>query len=145
VTAVDLSKDHKPELPEERKRISQAGGLVKKADEDVCGRVYAKDQEFPGLAMSRSMGDFCVKPYGVIATPEIATWKLEPKQDLFILVCSDGVWEFLTSQQAVNFVYKFPREQAQKAADALAVEARKLWMVSGAGVVDDITVVLNWL
>ena len=48
--AVDLSKDHKPELPEDRQRIMKAGGQV------VDGRVNGS------LALSRAFGDFDFKP-----------------------------------------------------------------------------------
>lgn len=57
-------------------------------------RVYSKKGEWPGLAMSRSIGDEVAKKLGVIAEPEISQVKLTHK-DKFILIASDGVWEFL--------------------------------------------------
>ena len=48
--AVDLSYDHKPDLPGERSRIIKAGGEV------MDGRVNGM------LALSRAMGDFDYKP-----------------------------------------------------------------------------------
>ena len=48
--AVELSKDHKPDLPSERSRILKSGGTV----ED--GRVNG------ALALSRAIGDFDFKP-----------------------------------------------------------------------------------
>ena len=48
--AVELSKDHKPEVPEEKNRISKAGGEV------LDGR------ENGMLALSRAIGDFDYKP-----------------------------------------------------------------------------------
>jgi len=49
-SAIDLSKDHKPNLPEERTRIMKAGGQV--VDNRVNGCI----------ALSRAMGDFDYKP-----------------------------------------------------------------------------------
>ena len=143
VIAFDLSRDHKADLPQEQKRIALAGGSIRRTDGDTCSRVYVQDEDYPGLAMSRSVGDLCVAEYGVSHAPEVRVEKFNGSIDLFVLVCSDGVWEFLSSQQAVDEILKFPGEP-QKAADALAMESRKLWINSGAGVVDDITVIVNW-
>ena len=60
--AVELTFDQKPELPEEQKRIEAAGGIVEPILDPYEGpvgpcRVWVKRQAFPGLAMSRSLGD----------------------------------------------------------------------------------------
>lgn len=47
--------------------------------------------------MSRSFGDNISKTVGVNAQPEIVRMKLD-KRDKFILLASDGVWEFITNQ-----------------------------------------------
>ena len=57
-----LSRDHKPSEPDEMNRILKSGGRVE-AFRDNYGnfigpeRVWNKQGEGPGLAMSRSFGD----------------------------------------------------------------------------------------
>ncbi|EER01762.1 protein phosphatase 2C, putative [Perkinsus marinus ATCC 50983] len=69
--AVDLTSDHKPDLPLERARIIARGGAVHKRPHDVSHRVYVQGKPYPGLAMSRALGDL-VGYYdaGVSAEPE---------------------------------------------------------------------------
>ena len=60
--AAQLSIDYKPELLEEQKRILMSGGVVEKMKNEFGQgvgpfRVWARGKEFPGLAMSRSIGD----------------------------------------------------------------------------------------
>jgi serine/threonine protein phosphatase PrpC len=52
----------------------------------------------PGLAMSRSLGDGLAHSCGVISDPEIIEFEVHP-DDKFIVVASDGVWEFLSNEQ----------------------------------------------
>jgi serine/threonine protein phosphatase PrpC len=47
--------------------------------------------------MSRSFGDNVSKAVGVTCDPEVMRMKLD-RRDRFVLVASDGVWEFITNQ-----------------------------------------------
>ena len=53
--------------------------------------------DLQGLALSRSFGDNISKSIGVSSEPEIIKMKLD-KRDKFILLASDGVWEFVSNQ-----------------------------------------------
>ena len=64
-----LSIDYKPELLDEQKRILMSGGVVEKMKNEFGQgvgpfRVWARGKEFPGLAMSRSIGDLNSKNIG---------------------------------------------------------------------------------
>ena len=99
LNAIELSRDHKPDDPEEKKRIEDWGGFVKPSPEPgLSARVYL-DQKFTmiGLAMARSIGDYAVKAVGVIPTPEIIKYEFQ-NEDKFSILASDGVWEFISSQ-----------------------------------------------
>lgn len=57
-----LSNDHKPSLPEEMGRIRKSGGRIetfKGMNGENLGpeRVWLMNEDTPGLAMSRSIGD----------------------------------------------------------------------------------------
>ena len=106
---VDLSEDQKPDTPDEMKRIKKRGGFVSPPEEEWGGpaRVWLDaNMTLPGLAMARSIGDHLVKPIGVIAQPEVKTRVLTP-EDKFIVMASDGVWEFIESKPAITIVNEF--------------------------------------
>jgi serine/threonine protein phosphatase PrpC len=146
-TGQKLTTDHKPNLPEERKRIEKAGGRVV-FDGYANHRVYAKNGRYPGLNMSRCLGDLMGHAdAGCSCEPEVSTRTLV-KEDEILLVCSDGVWEFISEQEAVDMVanHKKAGVAAMQAAEHLAKEAWDRWIQEeGGAVVDDITVVLVYL
>lgn len=79
---VQLSNDHKPEIQSEKTRILKAGGKVHPMH-DFHGknvgppRVWLKNIQAPGLAMSRSFGDSLAHTVGVSNEPEILKFDLE--------------------------------------------------------------------
>ena len=89
-----LTKDHKPNWPEERVRIEALGGKIY--------RDYGDDWRIGDLSVSRAFGDINAEPY-VTYKPEIFKYKLT-KDDKFIIIACDGLWDVLTNQEAVNFV-----------------------------------------
>lgn len=140
-----LTRDHKPNLPDERQRIERVGGVVK-WDGYANYRVYTRTQTVPGLNMSRCIGDLIGhNDCGLSAEPEISIVDLGPL-DHVLLLCSDGVWEFTTPQEAVDIVGEFQASSAEAAANALAKHAWERWLQEEQGsVVDDITVILVYL
>lgn len=71
---LELSKDHKPDNPLERERIEKSGGFVDNyhsAGGECYGpyRVWLKGAQYPGLAMSRSLGDEVAASVGVSQIP----------------------------------------------------------------------------
>jgi protein phosphatase 1L len=88
---VDLTLDHKPDLPEELARIEGLGGRVISLD---MPRVQGM------LAMSRALGDVSLKPF-VTPEPRIAEGILGRSDDLAV-IASDGLWDALTSEEAIK-------------------------------------------
>lgn len=70
--------------------------------------------------MSRSFGDNVSKPIGVNCEPEIISMRLD-KRDKFVLVASDGVWEFITNQEVLQLIVPYYKDgKLEDACDALS-------------------------
>jgi len=114
--ALEMTPDHKPEIPAERARINKTGiGEVRLRPNDIPHRVFKKGFQLPGLAMSRSLGDLVAQECGVSHVPEI---RIEPVTDQhqLMLMCSDGVWEFLSNEEALGIVQNHVNDFIKKAA-----------------------------
>lgn len=84
-------------LAEEAERIKQSSGRIfALKGEPSVQRVWLPYHDSPGLAMARAFGDFQLKDYGIIATPEITHHHLTCK-DKFIILATDGVWTYTVS------------------------------------------------
>jgi serine/threonine protein phosphatase PrpC len=144
--AVPLSIDYKPELPEESNRIMMAGGVVEQMKDDFGQpvgpyRVWARGKDYPGLAMSRSIGDLKGKTLGVIPDPGILEYDLN-KSTKFVLACSDGVWEFLNNDTVRDIGKSFYMENNASAYCHELIEQSLLEWTKNDIIVDDITAVV---
>ena len=145
-----LSYDCKPELPNEKRRIYECGGEVDKAyysdDEKVDDsitpfRVFAKGEDYPGLAMSRSIGDMDAKKVGVIPNPQFVEYTID-YYSKYLLICSDGIWEFMSNEEAMKISNKFYlRNDPNGLCHELYQSSVKLWDNRDI-LIDDITIVV---
>jgi serine/threonine protein phosphatase PrpC len=91
--AKQLSIDHKPNVPDEKKRIESLGGKI----------VFdGNDWRIKSLSLSRAFGDLDCTPY-VTHVPDIFKYKIN-SDDKFIIIACDGLWDVLNNQVAVDYV-----------------------------------------
>ena len=88
-----LTKDHKPDWPDEKKRIVSLGGKIEFDNFDwrICS-----------LSVSRAFGDISAEPY-VTCMPDIYKYKLTNDDQFFVLAC-DGLWDVMTGSDVVNYI-----------------------------------------
>ena len=121
--AVRLSEDHKPNRKDETARIIEAGGSVL----DVGGSwrctkgagvgitKFRMEENQLLLATSRAMGDRELKEADVvICQPEITVENIG-RDDFFVVLGSDGIWDVLSDQEAVDIAMKHWGEPAAMA------------------------------
>ena len=78
--------------------------------------------------MTRSFGDQVAHLVGVIAEPEITEYEFK-EEDKFFLVASDGVWEFITSNECVNIIKDYYlKNDMSGCCEYLYQESKKRWM-----------------
>ena len=145
--SINLSRDHKPTEEDEARRIFKKGGRIKPFVDEETGeevgpqRVWVKDDEVPGLAMTRSFGDRVATIAGTICVPEIKEYIFN-EGDKFLILASDGVWEFINSEECINIIGKFYlNNNIEGCCEYLYNESRKRW-IKEEEVVDDITMLL---
>ncbi|XP_008788784.1 probable protein phosphatase 2C 27 [Phoenix dactylifera] len=96
--AIEMSKDHRPCCIKERKRIESLGGFVDDG--------YLNGQ----LGVTRALGDWHIEGMKessqaggpLSAEPELKMITLT-KEDEFLIIGSDGIWDVFSNQNAVDF------------------------------------------
>ncbi|KAK9800175.1 hypothetical protein WJX73_003721 [Symbiochloris irregularis] len=141
--AIPLTRDHKPTVKDEKARILAENGRVERLVDEMGQpigpfRVWLQRAWVPGLAMSRALGDALAHKVGVTSVPELCITELTP-DDAFIILASDGVWEFIGNQEAVDIIGS--SKSVEEGCRSLVDEAHHRWLVEEEGVVDDITAV----
>lgn len=114
-TSQNLTRDHKPTERDEAERIKRSNGRVEPSKDrngNFIGpqRVWLKNDNIPGLGMTRSFGDRIGVECGIIAKPEIMEWALAI-EDKFIIIASDGVWEVMDSEEVFPFILVYQHRQ----------------------------------
>lgn len=141
------TKDHKPSVEAEERRVEAAGGEVRRVEHDegfIEERIYVRDQIYPGICMTRSLGDTIVKDCGVIAEPEVVEWSLDKLQGALLLAASDGIWEFMSTHEAAELIMTALAQGSsmEAALCGLCEKAKELWRENEGDYCDDITAVL---
>ncbi|XP_053563325.1 protein phosphatase 1D [Bombina bombina] len=120
VRAVEVTQDHKPELPRERERIEGLGGSV--INKSGVNRVVWKRprlthngpvrrstviDQIPFLAVARALGDlwsydFYSGEFVVSPEPDTSVHIIDPQKHKYIILGSDGLWNMVSAQDAIS-------------------------------------------
>lgn len=158
LVAVNLSNDQTPFRSDECARVKLCGARVltldqieglkspnvqcwggeENEDDGDPPRVWIANGMYPGTAFTRSIGDKRAEEIGVIAVPEVLVMELTSEHPFFVLA-SDGVFEFLSSQQVIDMVAE--HTDPCNACAAIVAESYRLWLQHETRT-DDITIIV---
>ncbi|XP_069471176.1 protein phosphatase 1D [Ambystoma mexicanum] len=120
IRAVEVTQDHKPELPKEKERIEGLGGSV--INKSGVNRVVWKRprlthsgpvrrstviDQIPFLAVARALGDFWSYDFYsgefvVSPEPDTSVHTIDSNKHKYIIIGSDGLWNMIPPQDAVS-------------------------------------------
>ena len=144
-TCQQLSRDHKPIEKDEAQRILDYDGEIEKIEDDDGNwtgplRVWVKESDGPGLAMTRSFGDEVGASVGVISTPEVEEYTIK-EEDKAIIIASDGLWEYMSNKEVTDIIKKLiSKKDPNIIVNELYKESVKNWRLKDQGI-DDITII----
>ena len=144
-TIIELSSDQKPDNPSEKERIESKGGEIRQYIEnnEPIGpmRVFKKNENYPGIAMARSIGDKLADLIGVISEPEIKEFDIDINCK-YIICGSDGIFEFLTNEKIAHIINKYYKKNDPKeCCDVIIKKSVELWNKYDT-VVDDHSIII---
>ena len=127
--------------------ISQCNDLYDDGKEGGPFRVWMKGCDYPGIAMSRSIGDKIAHSIGVINEPEIMEF-ISDELAKVIVLGSDGVFQFLNNKEICDIIF----EKKEKNVDnneyickRIINLARNKFIENEDYVIDDITISLVFI
>jgi hypothetical protein len=106
-------------------------------------RLYQKGKRTPGLRITRSLGvDIWQQTLGVSWVGEVVRKELR-EQDQFLIIASDGLWEFMSNQEVCDRVAGF--DDPLVAGKNILAHAYSLWLQFEEGATDDITMIVAYI
>ena len=142
-TIKELNISHTPCVKEERLRIENHGGVIDRIDWLKVGplRVWFKGKKYPGLTITRSLGDFEAIPLGIIHIPDINKYDIDEERIKILVLATNGICEFLTNDKIMDITWQFYESKDAKAACEKIIEtADKIWNIKNPHNIPDLTV-----
>ena len=138
----ELNIIHTPCIKEERLRVEEHGGVIDRIDWLKVGplRVWFKGKKYPGLTITRSLGDFEAIPLGIIPVPDIKEYDIDEEKIKILVMATNGVWEFLTNDKIMDITWQFSEsEDAQGATEKIIETAGKIWRIKNPNNIPDLS------
>jgi len=144
---MELTKDHTCFEPLELERVLRSGARVQQDGSSLDGplRIYKGSLPYPGIVVTRTLGDDAARRLGVTPQPEVHIYPLHPACDMFFILATDGVWDGLTNLQVCQIVARTLDKPTQRASEELtraSLEALEKERVDDN--TTNIVVVLRW-
>ena len=142
------AKEHTASNKRELLRIYKNKGEVKTGftlSGDRKPRVYVRGRTFPGLSVTRSLGDLLAHHIGVTSEPSVRIITMSPQQsELFLAIGTDGIWDNISPEDLVEEVKEYGMKELGEGSERVSAKIRDLCMLEKTPL-DDITLIISHL
>lgn len=139
-----LTQDHTVERSDERARVMSAGAHFrpsKTGPHEIC----APGEHWPGIPVTRCLGNLVAHKYGVIHVPEVTDVGLDETDNEadFAVIATDGIWGVIKDSEALFVLRESYEENLIYGIDQVVARARNRWdQKELKKVVDDMTMLV---
>jgi len=151
-SVVEMSQDHKPDLPSERKRIEAAYHDVVVITDVYQGKRIKIARVDGMLAVARAIGDGMMKDdmddpekLAVTCVPEVRNLVLDKAKHLYLVIACDGIWDVYSNQEVAQIVVGELGTERKRPIDSAELDRVAQLIVEGAihkGSMDNCTAVV---
>ena len=80
---------------------------------------------YPGLSISRSLGDILAHHIGVTSEPNIKIHDIDPS-DRYLAMGTDGIWDILGSDEVIEIINDYGMREAGTSTDFICSKVRDM-------------------
>ena len=136
----ELNIIHTLDNIEEKNRILSNGAEIKRLNVGPL-RIWYKNKKYPGLSITRSLGDFESDSLGVLSTPDVKEYDLNEENVKILIFGTDGVWKFLTNEKIMDIILPYyEQNDVEGGTQKIKEIAYNLWSTKNPKGIADITV-----
>ena len=139
---------HTPSNATEIHRVYQHRGEVKTGmtlSGDKKPRIYVRGRTYPGLSISRSLGDLLGHHIGVTSEPSVRIIYLSQNQsERYIALGTDGIWDNMGPEDVIEHVNEHGMKEMGIGSEYVCNKARDL-CVADKMPLDDTTLIISYL
>lgn len=102
-----LTQDHNCENEIEKNRVIAAGARVEQllfeGKHDGPFRLFKGSLPYPGITVTRSLGDVAAQRIGVICEPSVTSFTLD-ESIKYIILATDGLWDGISIEECASII-----------------------------------------
>ena len=106
-------------------------------------RVYIKARNYPGVGVSRSIGDFTAHRIGLSAEPDVGI-KTFTKNNEYLIIASRALWNVMTPKEVFSYLQMYRHICLGQLSRQLANKVRDLYLLTNDSF-PDITIIIQYL